>query len=202
MRSMVEGLVGRCVCHNVLDCVGHVIQDNLRGDAKDVDVFPREPSVTPRVPSGPVATPMRFAIYLDGEARARTIEIQNILSGGVLMAKLQSDRPFTQHLPQQDFGQAHRLAQAACARDGLHRPGERPTSPSTMLRMVPLTVPGRNFRLYPAHIRNTPNAGRSGIGALSVAAKASPRTSRVCAGSMMPSSHSRAVACHGLPSSS
>ena len=52
------------------------------------------------------------------------------------------------------------------------------------------------------HIRNTPNAGRSEIGALSVAANASPNTSRVCAGSMMPSSHSRAVACQGLPSSS
>ncbi len=50
------------------------------------------------------------------------------------------------------------------------------------------------------HILNTPNCGRSGIGAFSVAAKARPSTSRVCAGSMMPSSHSRAVACQGLPS--
>jgi putative endonuclease len=54
----------------------------------------------------------------------------------------------------------------------------------------------------PHHIRNTPNAGRSGIGALRVAARASPSTSRVCAGSIMPSSHRRAVACQGLPSSS
>ena len=45
------------------------------------------------------------------------------------------------------------------------------------------------------HILNTPNCGRSGIGAFSDAAKARPSTSRVCAGSMMPSSHSRAVAC-------
>ena len=52
------------------------------------------------------------------------------------------------------------------------------------------------------HILNTPNCGRSGIGAFSVAAKASPSTSRVCAGSMMPSSHSRAVACQGLPCAS
>src|SRR5690606_1691355 len=43
------------------------------------------------------------------------------------------------------------------------------------------------------HIRNTPNP-RSSTGAFSVAAKASPRTSRVCAGSMMPSSQRRAVA--------
>jgi hypothetical protein len=37
-----------------------------------------------------------------------------------------------------------------------------------------------------------------GIGALS-GANARPSTSRVCAGSMMPSSHSRAVACRGCP---
>ena len=39
-----------------------------------------------------------------------------------------------------------------------------------------------------------PKRGFSGIGALSAAAKARPSTSRVWAGSMMPSSHSRAVA--------
>ncbi len=44
------------------------------------------------------------------------------------------------------------------------------------------------------HIRNTPNCARSGIGAFSVADSARPSTSRVWAGSMMPSSHSRAVA--------
>jgi 3(or 17)beta-hydroxysteroid dehydrogenase len=43
------------------------------------------------------------------------------------------------------------------------------------------------------HIRNTPHRV-SGIGALSVAAKASASTRRVSAGAMMPSSHSRAVA--------
>ena len=40
------------------------------------------------------------------------------------------------------------------------------------------------------------------MGALSVAAKAKPSTSRVWAGSMMPSSQRRAVAYQGLPSSS
>ncbi len=52
------------------------------------------------------------------------------------------------------------------------------------------------------HIRNTPNLARSSIGALRHAANASPSTSRVCAGSMMPSSHSRAVACQGDPCAS
>jgi len=68
-------------------------------------------------------------------------------------------------------------------------------APSTSLRLVPLPVPGRIYAPEPhRHIRNTPNFARSGIGAFKVAAKARPSTSRVCAGSIIPSSHSRAVA--------
>ena len=44
------------------------------------------------------------------------------------------------------------------------------------------------------YILNTPNRVRSSIGALSDADNPSPSTRRVSAGSMMPSSHSRAVA--------
>ena len=44
------------------------------------------------------------------------------------------------------------------------------------------------------YILNRPKRARSGIGALSAAAKARPRTSRVWAGSMIPSSQSLAVA--------
>ena len=47
---------------------------------------------------------------------------------------------------------------------------------------------------HAGHIRNTPNRGWSGIGAFSVTLNARPRMSRVCAGSMMPSSQRRAVA--------
>jgi len=43
------------------------------------------------------------------------------------------------------------------------------------------------------HIRNTPNFG-GGIGALRAAEMPSPRVMRVSAGSMIPSSHSRALA--------
>ena len=52
------------------------------------------------------------------------------------------------------------------------------------------------IRLWPklSHIRNTPNRGASSTGAFKHAASASPKTSRVCAGSITPSSHSRAVA--------
>ena len=69
------------------------------------------------------------------------------------------------------------------------------TGPSTSLRLVPLPVPGRNDRSIPHHhILKSPNRARSGIGAFRQAAKARPSTSLVCTGSMIPSSHSRAVA--------
>lgn len=57
-------------------------------------------------------------------------------------------------------------------------------------------VPDRRWqrRIAPHHILNTPKAGRSAIGASKVAANASPSTSRVCTGSITPSSHIRAVA--------
>ena len=45
-----------------------------------------------------------------------------------------------------------------------------------------------------AHIRNTPKRGASSTGAFNAAAKANPSTSRVWAGSIMPSSHKREVA--------
>jgi len=54
--------------------------------------------------------------------------------------------------------------------------------------------PSGEISIRPCYIRNTPNCGRSAIGASRQAAKASPRTSRVCTGSITPSSHRRAVA--------
>ena len=62
-----------------------------------------------------------------------------------------------------------------------------------------------HVRMADAAVRIGPAAASASyldIGALRQAAKASPSTSRVCAGSMMPSSHSREVPCQGLPSSS
>ena len=48
-------------------------------------------------------------------------------------------------------------------------------------------------------MRNTPKRVRSSMGAFSEADSPSPSTRRVSAGSMIPSSHSRAVAYQGLP---
>ncbi len=99
-----------------------------------------------------------------------------------------------ERLPQQDLGKRQIASELT---GGAHRPAgcrERGGRPSTTLRAVSLPLPGRIVRLASHHIRNTPNRARSAIGAFSVAASASPSTSRVWTGSMMPSSHSRAVA--------
>ena len=57
-----------------------------------------------------------------------------------------------------------------------------------------LPVGVNRLAIVPPHIRNTPNCARSPTGAFSVADSASPSTSRVCTGSITPSSQSRAVA--------
>ena len=68
------------------------------------------------------------------------------------------------------------------------------TTVAFRLNLVEKSADASNFFCYIAHIRNTPNRGASSTGAFSAAANASPNTSRVCAGSIIPSSHSRAVA--------
>jgi hypothetical protein len=47
--------------------------------------------------------------------------------------------------------------------------------------------------VHEAHMRNTPKRGLSGMGALRLADRPSASTRRVSAGSMTPSSHSRAL---------
>src|SRR5690606_31964258 len=75
----------------------------------------------------------------------------------------------------------------------------RPTHPDRDRPHQSRTEAAASARRVPAgYIRNTPKRAGS-IGALSEAEMASPSTRRVSAGSMMPSSQSRAVAYHGLP---
>ncbi len=135
---------------------------------------------------------MRPAVDLDDQPRIGAEEIHDIGSDRVLAAEARAKTFAAKSLPQHDFRQRHRAAQLA----GVHdlRTQHLLDAPSTALRAVPLPVPGRIEYRHLPHIRNTPNAARSGTGAFSVAANASPSTSRVWAGSMMPSSHSRAVA--------
>ncbi len=81
---------------------------------------------------------MRFAIDLDRQLRVRAIEVEDITRDRMLTAELDPIGRTTQPLPQQCFGQAHRLTQATGLRYG--------RGPSTTLRVVPLPMPcmGRN----------------------------------------------------------
>jgi len=93
----------------------------------------------------PVATIVRLAIDLDPQSDFEAGEVDYVRSNRKLAAEAKTAGPFAQLLPQQDFGQAHVLAQAASCPDRLDRADEDKGDPSTMLRMVPLPVPGRNF---------------------------------------------------------
>ena len=115
--------------------------------------------------------------------------------------------------PRNARGQSRRSAsrrtrcapRAGRARRARRRCGPRPSSdvyvdgPARRFgRARPLRL-GLCRRHSPPHIRNTPNVVAS-IGRLSDAEIASPSTRRVSAGSMTPSSHSRALAKYGWPS--
>ena len=121
-------------------------------------------------------------------------KIYGDLSDRELRSEFQAIRALAECFQQDDFGQAELATKFAGALNPLDGGYEDAWAPSTKLHLVPLPVSGRI-----CHILNTPKRAFSSIGALRHAANASPNTSLVCAGSMMPSSHSRAVACHGLP---
>ena len=140
------------------------------------------------------------AIDLDCQPRSEAGKIETVCSDRMLASEFVAAGAQSQCAPQADLGGISRPAVETCGFDDLATGVE---DPSTMFHMVPLPVPGRFWILdHRGYILNTPNDGRSGIGALRQAARARPSTSRVWAGSMMPSSHSRAVACHGLPCAS
>jgi len=141
----------------------------------------------------PIPPIMRFPVDLDREPRLQACEIEDISIDRMLAAKFETTRPRAQNAPQQHLRKIAAATFPARANDGLARGVEHPST-TRLRRAVPLPVPGRYQGIARHHIRNTPKRAASGTGAFSVAAKAKPSTSRVWAGSTMPSSHNRAVA--------
>jgi hypothetical protein len=91
---------------------------------------------------------VRFAIDLDCESAFKTNEVDDISGAGELSAKPKSVRSLPQLLPQRNFRQSQRAAKFArkpyvCIRRANCAVVDTPLDPSTMLRMVPLPVPGR-----------------------------------------------------------
>ena len=209
MRSMVVGPHLRASDTNVVQYTLQIAKDIASRNANDLKpVAPKRciaSSIAPRL----VAPAMGLPVNLDDKPMTQAGEIGRHSICGKLAPEFQAIRSLPKRLPKQDLWQTHLSAQAPGALYLLDRGAknlgvEAKWAPSTTLRAVPLPVPGRIFGLAALHhhILNTPNCGRSGIGVLRQAANARPSTSRVCTGSMMPSSHSRAVACQGLPCAS
>jgi len=84
MRSMVEGLVGRRLCYDVGDRGCHVVEDELRRDADDMNVLSRQPRVAHRIFGRALAAIMRLAIDFDREPCRGAIEVENKLTGRML----------------------------------------------------------------------------------------------------------------------
>jgi hypothetical protein len=108
-----------------------------------------EQFIPPNVSMGIVAHRMGFAVNLDGEPPLQAGEIQYEAQMRKLPPEAKSARPATQLLPEEHFGQCHFATKVACkfyvASSGADcsMTNSRGIGPSTMLRMVPLPVPGR-----------------------------------------------------------
>ena len=141
---MVEGLVGGNTGNNVRNYGCHIVKDGLGGNSKHPNTLASKPGIADPILGGLVPALMRFAIDLDRQLHMCAEEIEHIATRRMLVTKLHTSWPRPQGGPEQNLRQGHLLAQASCMVDGLSRPGQHSASPSTMLRMVPLPVPGRN----------------------------------------------------------
>src|SRR3546814_17158286 len=83
------------------------------------------------------------SIHFDRQPHGRTIEIQNIDTRRVLAPKLEAVWPPPQQAPEHPLGKAHFAAQFSGALERVAWAGDHRGCPSTILRMVPLPVPGR-----------------------------------------------------------
>ena len=187
-RRLVEGRAARG------DDVTHdgvaIDQDLTRRNAESAEATGGEVVVARGVASGTITARMRLSVDFDRETCRQAGEVQAIRPDRMLASELEAAGSGAERAPEDHLGH---VAGAALLARPLDSGALRGEDPSTSLRPVPLPVPGRYGRQH-RHIRNTPNRGVSSTGAVSAAARASPSTSRVCAGSTTPSSHRRAVA--------
>ncbi len=145
IRRTVERNARRCDLNDVLDNNALVLKHLPGRNAEHVDLVTRQPIVALEVPHGPITEAMTLAIDLDCQPRLHAEKIKHIRTSWMLTPELEAARPHTQSAPQQPFGQAQRAPQSSRKFDDLPRSGEHSAFPSTMLCMVPLPVPGRNY---------------------------------------------------------
>jgi len=121
----------------------HVAKNIARCNADDSEALTSEDRIASGVSLRSVTERMALAIDFNEEAGFQAREIHCHLADGKLAAELQPCGSLAEHLPQQHFRQAHLTPQLTCALYLLDRCLEVAWAPSTMLRMVPLPVPGR-----------------------------------------------------------
>ncbi len=207
---MVEGFSRVARRDDGFDGRVQILQDIASRQTQDLEASQSQIDVTPQIALGPLAHVVSHSIDLDCNPPFEAGEIQHQPAHRMMPAKFVSSGTLAQLPTDQSLRE---VARGALAFRGFEGAVFGLGNPSTPRRSgpVPPPVPGwyfgqhrpgtgrgtaaqRWWRGFFAHILNTPNAGRSGIGASSAAASAKPSTSRVCAGSITPSSHSRAVA--------
>ncbi len=200
MQSMVEGLACLTGGNDGADDRIQIGQNVASRNPERPEAEGRQLVVAAFIASRLIAAVMDLTIDFDRQPCRETSKVETIDADRVLAAKLESTGSRAKYAPECDLGQVAATALSSRHLDRSTCGGENPST-TRLCRAVPLPVPGRYVPIS-HHIRNTPNVARSGTGALRQAASARPSTSRVCAGSMMPSSHRCAVAFQGLPSSS
>ena len=144
VRRTVEGHARRAdigdILHHSTDIHKHV----PRWNTHHFYSLPSQPRVTRAIPFWAIACVVRETVHLNRDANFGTKEVEHIGTCRMLSSKLEAAGSLAQFAPQQAFGQRQFTAQSSRAFDSLSRSGEHSALPSTMLRMVPLPVPGRN----------------------------------------------------------
>jgi hypothetical protein len=80
-----------------------------------------EPGISRLVEAGLVAAVVRFAVHLYAQSGGSTVEVEQVLPGGMLLAEFQTVGSVTEGEPEAEFGRRKFLTQAAGASDRLSR---------------------------------------------------------------------------------
>jgi hypothetical protein len=114
---MVEGQARKRYLDNAVSDSDMAFKDILRGNANRNESFRLQPRVAPHIALRPVTHIMRDTVNLDHQIGIRAIEINAKFTARMLAAELYALRLAAQQIPKKHFGQAHFLAQFACAKD-------------------------------------------------------------------------------------
>jgi hypothetical protein len=125
-----------------------IIKHIARSNAECLEPGLCESRIAAEVTRRTIPHRMRLSIDLDHQPPPKTGEVGYIASARKLTSEAQALGSFSQMLPQYEFWQRQPAAELARAIDAFVRCADGPVpdtppGPSTMLRMVPLPVPGR-----------------------------------------------------------